>query len=181
MVPFRLSPGIRGEREEKRNGLDGQGGPPQWEISPCVFRVTVVVFPFSSHVIEWICPPSSISVASIKRAAYRSMLYCLCPCRWASIVLVFFLLCQLEMSDAFTHSPAIRATSAGGKKVSYGAFQSSCLPAKRKKDEGKEKLKQEWDVTLLIQFMTPWKNPNSIFVYLFLTLYILGTISESRN
>lgn len=34
---------------------------------------------------------------------------------------------------------------------------------------------------LLVLYLTPWKNPNSIFVYLFALLYILGTISEARS
>lgn len=42
-------------------------------------------------------------------------------------------------------------------------------------------VKQEWDWSLVLTYMTPWKNPNSIFVYLFLTLYLLGEYSEAHR
>ncbi|KAL7559891.1 hypothetical protein ACA910_005388 [Epithemia clementina (nom. ined.)] len=42
-------------------------------------------------------------------------------------------------------------------------------------------VKQEWDASLFLTYMTPWKNPNSIFVYLFLTLYLLGEYSEAHR
>jgi len=34
---------------------------------------------------------------------------------------------------------------------------------------------------LILLYMTPWRNPNSIFVYLFAIIYVLGKISESRH
>ncbi len=33
---------------------------------------------------------------------------------------------------------------------------------------------------LVILYMTPWRNPNSIFVYLFGALYFLGKYSEAQ-
>jgi hypothetical protein len=51
----------------------------------------------------------------------------------------------------------------------------------KKKTEEDDKIKQEWDAALLIQFMTPWKNPNSIFVYMIGLLYLLGKYSESHR
>ena len=42
------------------------------------------------------------------------------------------------------------------------------------------KRKQGWDFSLLFTYMTPWKNPNSIFVYMLLTLYCLGKYSEMK-
>lgn len=56
---------------------------------------------------------------------------------------------------------------------------TTALQAAKKKG-GEEKPKQELDLTkTLILFFTPWKNPNSIFVYLFVIVYILGKINES--
>jgi hypothetical protein len=52
---------------------------------------------------------------------------------------------------------------------------------KKKKTEEDDKIQQEWDAALLITFMTPWKNPNSIFVYMFGLLYLLGKYSESHR
>ena len=43
------------------------------------------------------------------------------------------------------------------------------------------KRKQGWDFSLLFTYMTPWKNPNSIFVYMLLTLYCLGKYSEMKS
>jgi hypothetical protein len=40
--------------------------------------------------------------------------------------------------------------------------------------------KQVWDWKLVLVYMTPWKNPNSIFVYMFALLYALGKYSESH-
>lgn len=44
-----------------------------------------------------------------------------------------------------------------------------------------EKRVQTSPAELLITYMTPWKNPNSIFVYMIATLIILGNISEAKN
>jgi len=58
---------------------------------------------------------------------------------------------------------------------------SSLMATKKKKnDESKEREKIENPVELLLLYMTPWKNPNSIFVYLFLVVYCLGKYSESQ-
>ena len=35
--------------------------------------------------------------------------------------------------------------------------------------------------TVIIAFLTPWRNPNSIFLYMLLILNILGTINEAKN
>ena len=44
-----------------------------------------------------------------------------------------------------------------------------------------EVIKQKWDFSLFLTYMTPWINPNSVFVYLFLTLYALGKYSEAHR
>jgi hypothetical protein len=60
---------------------------------------------------------------------------------------------------------------------------STKLAAKKtgKRKEEDDKVKQEWDASLLIQYMTPWKNPNSIFVYMIGLLYLLGKYSEAHS
>jgi hypothetical protein len=44
-----------------------------------------------------------------------------------------------------------------------------------------EKAQQAWDWKLILVYMTPWRNPNSIFVYMFALIYALGKYSESHN
>jgi len=55
---------------------------------------------------------------------------------------------------------------------------TSALMAAKKKPEAREKI--ENPLELLILYATPWKNPNSIFVYLFVLVYCLGKYSESQ-
>ncbi|CAJ1947905.1 unnamed protein product [Cylindrotheca closterium] len=47
-----------------------------------------------------------------------------------------------------------------------------------KKAEEKEKTPP---LTLFISYMTPWRNPNSIFLYMFLVVYLLGSYSEAKS
>jgi hypothetical protein len=52
----------------------------------------------------------------------------------------------------------------------------------KKKSNDDEDLKENprgFDLFLI--FMTPWRNPNSIFVYMFLILYGLGTWKEMHR
>ena len=62
---------------------------------------------------------------------------------------------------------------------------SSCslivLDAKKKKIvEEEEEREQPRGLGLVLLFMTPWRNPNSIFVYMLLIVYGLGTYSELK-
>lgn len=34
---------------------------------------------------------------------------------------------------------------------------------------------------LVLLYMTPWRNPNSIFVYMIGTVYLLGKYSEAQS
>jgi hypothetical protein len=43
----------------------------------------------------------------------------------------------------------------------------------------KEKVTDPWQLFLI--YATPWRNPNSIFVYMLLILYILGSITEAQR
>mmetsp|Transcript_13606 Transcript_13606/g.17834 ORF Transcript_13606/g.17834 Transcript_13606/m.17834 type:complete len:119 (+) Transcript_13606:43-399(+) len=54
------------------------------------------------------------------------------------------------------------------------------LLAKKGKDEDEENSSSS-PLKMLFLYMTPWKNPNSIFVYMFVGLYWLGKISEARH
>ena len=62
-------------------------------------------------------------------------------------------------------------------------FGKNAMTDKNKKKEEitTGTVKQDWDFGLFLVYMTPWKNPNSIFVYLFLTLYLLGEYSEAHR
>ena len=56
------------------------------------------------------------------------------------------------------------------------------LDAKKKKivEEKQEMVKTNGFEKVLL-FMTPWRNPNSIFVYMFATVYFLGKYSEAQS
>ena len=79
--------------------------------------------------------------------------------------------------------PPLPSTTAA-KKVSqektFYPFQTP-LSVQKKKQEPVEKEKQVDALTLLKTYMTPWRNPNSIFVYLGAALYVLGKYSEIRH
>ena len=62
---------------------------------------------------------------------------------------------------------------------------SSCslivLDAKKKKIvEEEEEREQPRGLGLVLLFMTPWRNPNSIFVYMLVIVYGLGKYSELK-
>lgn len=56
-------------------------------------------------------------------------------------------------------------------------FETALMAKKTPKEPEREKKDA---LGLLILYMTPWKNPNSIFVYMLLLLYGLGTYSEAQ-
>jgi len=50
-----------------------------------------------------------------------------------------------------------------------------------KKETGtKNEMDQPRGLALVFYYMLPWRNPNSIFVYMFGTVYVLGKISEAK-
>mmetsp|Transcript_9832 Transcript_9832/g.20435 ORF Transcript_9832/g.20435 Transcript_9832/m.20435 type:complete len:121 (-) Transcript_9832:477-839(-) len=57
--------------------------------------------------------------------------------------------------------------------------RSSTEIAAKKGEEEPEREKKN-ALELVILYMTPWRNPNSIFVYLFGGLYFLGKYSEAQ-
>jgi hypothetical protein len=70
----------------------------------------------------------------------------------------------------------------GGVSVARGNMRRTRLFAMKKKEEKKTETRQVTDpLELLILYATPWRNPNSIFVYLFVVLYVLGKYSEAHH
>jgi hypothetical protein len=60
--------------------------------------------------------------------------------------------------------------------------RTTMFAMKKKDEEKKIEMRQVTDpLELFILYATPWRNPNSIFVYLFLGLYALGTYSEAHR
>ncbi|CAB9508940.1 expressed unknown protein [Seminavis robusta] len=82
-------------------------------------------------------------------------------------------------SDAFQVG-----TSAQSQQVSSRATRpyESKLFAIKKQDDKKspEKRKVVDPLELFVAYATPWRNPNSIFVYMFVALYALGKYSEAK-
>lgn len=58
---------------------------------------------------------------------------------------------------------------------------SSNKTKKQNSTEKTAKKKVNDPLELFLAYATPWRNPNSIFVYMLLTLYILGSITESQR
>ena len=75
-------------------------------------------------------------------------------------------------AKAIKKAPIQKTTN---KKLAQGRYTN------KPKSTNFERQKQEWNLSLALLYMTPWKNPNSIFVYLFGILYVLGKISEARG
>mmetsp|Transcript_55037 Transcript_55037/g.61496 ORF Transcript_55037/g.61496 Transcript_55037/m.61496 type:complete len:130 (+) Transcript_55037:27-416(+) len=72
----------------------------------------------------------------------------------------------LSYSSSSLSSPSMTVMDAKKKKMSPSV------------EEGEEE--KSSGLGLIFTYMTPWKNPNSIFVYLFLSVFLLGKYSESH-
>ena len=72
--------------------------------------------------------------------------------------------------------------SSGAASLSARADTAVFAAKKPKGSEAKEgEKKQVVDpLELFILFMTPWRNPNSIFIYMLLIINILGRMQESQ-
>lgn len=126
----------------------------------------------------------------------------ICATQRLSLCLCTVLLLLVGKSDAF-HLPSSRssvklsppvtvtAPECRGTlrrrpgKVETGTFDTALDVINNKKKKGavveppeKEKV---GGIGLFFLYMTPWKNPNSIFVYMLLTLYFLGKYSEAHS
>ena len=64
---------------------------------------------------------------------------------------------------------------APNRRMSLQAYKKRVPVEKKKEEDSTDPLK------LFLTYATPWRNPNSIFVYLFLIVYILGSISEAKQ
>jgi hypothetical protein len=78
-----------------------------------------------------------------------------------------------------------RPSSKAVEEFSSPAFSHSQLSAykrnKKNSTKGKTEEEPEKKPNLVLAYLTPWRNPNSIFVYLFLIVYILGSMSEAKS
>ncbi|KAG7342190.1 hypothetical protein IV203_007282 [Nitzschia inconspicua] len=62
--------------------------------------------------------------------------------------------------------------------LTQGVTTTSLFVKKKPVEQEKEKTNA---LGLFILYMTPWRNPNSIFVYMLLLLYALGKYSEAQS
>jgi hypothetical protein len=108
------------------------------------------------------------------------------PVGWLAIAISAVVVCQLR-ADAFQAASPKKATPPSCKRPdiihfsedSFNQFPETTLQAKKNPAEPE---REKGDVIgLLLLYMTPWRNPNSIFVYMLLLLYVLGSISESQS
>ena len=84
------------------------------------------------------------------------------------------------VSDRFVTTTATTTTTT--QLHVFGNGKKPSKPAAVAKSKTKEPVQQKIDpLQLFIVYMTPWRNPNSISVYLMGGLYVLGKISEARH
>jgi hypothetical protein len=121
--------------------------------------------------------------------------------------LYIFLLFMIGPSDAFHHSSSrwtsILSPTVGSPSENHflaiGILQQPWKPEakasptalnvvngndKKKKESaasGPQEKEKVGGMGLFLLYMTPWKNPNSIFVYMLVTLYALGKYSEAHS
>ena len=104
---------------------------------------------------------------------------------FAFMMLVAVASMALGPVDAFqsTHIPSSLATTSTKGEASSFALHAFKPPSLKKKtaEPPSEKIKSSNALDLIILYMTPWRNPNSIFVYLFVILFALGKYSEAQS
>ena len=117
-------------------------------------------------------------------------------CRPRYIIAAFFVaaLSLVGPSAVVAFSPQVRPLarsqaasksipSSGAAAASIARADTVIVAAKKPKGGGPEEgeKKQVVDpLELFILFMTPWRNPNSIFIYMLLIINILGRMQESQ-
>lgn len=100
-----------------------------------------------------------------------------CPCNG------FMLTGQLKVRDVLHFTKTGTTSPRLSNRTSTKDIQS--LSAKKsnqpndKEKTGNETKKKLDPLELFILFMTPWRNPNSIFIYMLIILNILGKMNES--
>jgi hypothetical protein len=86
---------------------------------------------------------------------------------------------NLQVRQERQHGPTWTTSQASSSSSSSVLHLKAPKSKATDDDDDDEKINQEWDLGLLLVYMTPWKNPNSIFVYMFAVVYGLGKYSES--
>lgn len=64
------------------------------------------------------------------------------------------------------------------KIISKPAKSKNTSKPIKSNNEGSEPTKTPWS-SIILAFLTPWRNPNSIFLYLFLIVEVLGTLNAT--
>ena len=92
---------------------------------------------------------------------------------------------MLSAVGAFQVGHKPRSLKANAQPQSFSPFrQGDGTPLMAKKNAKKKEEVEEEELTaarMFVAYMTPWRNPNSGFVYLLLALYFLGKVSEARH
>ena len=97
---------------------------------------------------------------------------------------ILLLLVAVQQTKAFQIDPNVARTSHPTVQVSSNtqfdliSRPTTQISAKKNEEEPVRETKNA--VELVILYMTPWRNPNSIFVYMFGALYFLGKYSEAK-
>ena len=93
---------------------------------------------------------------------------------------ILLLLISARQIESFQLGPKLTQTNKPTLSlIQSRPYVSSTEVCAKKKEEEPVREKQTNPVELIITYMTPWRNPNSIFVYLFLGVYLLGKYSEA--
>ncbi len=70
------------------------------------------------------------------------------------------------------------SSSSSSSSLNTALFQAK--PKNKNSPNNTPEKEKQTGISLLFTYMTPWRNPNSIFVYMFGLLYVLGKYSESH-
>ena len=105
------------------------------------------------------------------------------------LFLIGMLLLVSPAVEAFapTSSKLVTTNNNNLQQQSLDQFHSRtnvALEAYKKKEPvtaPKEEKEKTPPLKLFLAYATPWRNPNSIFVYLFLAVYLLGSYSEAKS
>ena len=98
------------------------------------------------------------------------------------------LVCLGQEAAAFQPQPLVTRVSSSRAPPPQGWAGSSVQLPAMKPGTGGKKDAETTDRTdpdqsalgMVLLYLTPWRNPNSIFVYMFLVLYGLGKYSEAH-
>jgi hypothetical protein len=118
-------------------------------------------------------------------------------CRLSYVITAFFVAvlslvgpsAVVAFSPQQVHVRPLARSQAASKNIASSGASSIAradtvlFAAKKPKGDGAKEgeKKQVVDpLELFILFMTPWKNPNSIFIYMLLIINILGRMQESQ-